>query len=74
LKFAGTLDVVFVQEAISKKLLPSAGLLEPVQKTLGSYHRTRNSWHTARLFRQFIHAGDLCFDIGANVGDVSELM
>jgi len=26
-----------------------------------------------RFYRQFIHPGDLCFDIGANVGDWSEI-
>jgi FkbM family methyltransferase len=28
----------------------------------------------AELYRQFISPGDLCFDVGANVGEISEVM
>jgi FkbM family methyltransferase len=59
---------------VARNVLHFAGLLRPVQRQLGAYHRAREKSSTARLYRQFVRPGDLCFDIGANIGDVSQMM
>jgi FkbM family methyltransferase len=58
----------------AKSLLDAAGLLGPVSRL---HLRTRQRIEvrkTLRLYRQFIKANDLCFDVGANIGDLSGMM
>lgn len=50
------------------------GLLAPAQK-LWYWHLNRlNRRECAKLYGQFIQAGDVCFDIGANVGEHAQVM
>jgi FkbM family methyltransferase len=44
---------------------------------LGPYRNARERfqfWKACNFLRQFVKRGDLCFDIGANVGNVSQVM
>ena len=58
----------------TKKVLGAIGLLPPVQNVWYWYLRRIGRRDIADLYRQFISAGDLCFDIGANIGEVSQVM
>ena len=58
----------------SRSLLERAGLWKPISEARGHYRRVRTRREAMDLYRQFIAPGDLCFDLGANVGDVSEAM
>jgi FkbM family methyltransferase len=59
---------------ISKKVLGAVGLLRPVQ-SIWYWHLKRSVRRELdRLYRQFISPGDLCFDIGANIGEVSQVL
>src|SRR5271165_6144392 len=58
----------------TKKVLGAVGLLRPVQSVWYWHLRRVQRREIAELYRQFISAGDLCFDIGANIGEVSQVM
>ncbi len=58
----------------SKKVLAPVGLLPSVLKVWHSHLRRVSRRELAKLYREFIVPGDLCFDIGANVGESSEVM
>ena len=59
---------------LTKKVLDKVGLLPPAQRVWYSAPESRESAGTGRLYRQFIAPGDLCFDIGANTGELSQVM
>lgn len=58
----------------TKKLLGTVGLLRPVQSVWYAHLRRVGRRDFRRLYRQFISPGDLCFDIGANIGEVAQVM
>jgi FkbM family methyltransferase len=59
---------------IAKKVLGAAGLLRPAQSVWYWHLRRVVRRDIAKLYCQFISPGDLCFDIGANIGEVSQVM
>ncbi len=59
---------------VTKSLLNQVGLLSPVQKIWRSHLRRTARQQTRQLYRQFILSDDLCFDVGANLGEISEVM
>lgn len=63
-----------IAKNILKRLLNGVGLLTPVQETWRAHLRKVARNETAQLYQQFIGPGDLCFDVGANVGEISEVM
>lgn len=58
----------------TKKALGVVGLLRPAQSLWHAHLRSKSRRDFVRLYRQFLSPGDLCFDIGANVGQISQLM
>ena len=59
---------------ITKSLLDAVGLLPPVQRAWRDHLWRVMRREAAQLYRQFISPGDLCFDVGANVGEMSQVM
>jgi FkbM family methyltransferase len=63
---------------VAKRVLASIGLLAPAQNSWRCFLRhsseTAKRKDTLRLYRQFISPGELCFDIGAYIGEMSEVM
>ncbi len=59
---------------ITKKLLGAVGLLSPAQSVWYWHLRRVGRRQFTELYRPFIAPGDLCFDIGANIGEVSQVM
>jgi len=41
---------------------------------LAQLRAKKERWLSRRLLRQFVAPGCLCFDVGANIGDISEIM
>src|ERR1022692_566566 len=58
----------------TKKLLGAVGLLRPAQSVWYWHLRRRVRREFTGLYRQFLTPGDLCFDIGANIGENSQVM
>jgi FkbM family methyltransferase len=58
----------------TKKVLGAVGLLRPVQSVWYWHLRRKGRRDIAKLYSQFIAPGDLCFDVGANIGEVSQVM
>jgi FkbM family methyltransferase len=59
---------------ITKRSLGAVGLLSPVQGVWYWHLRRKVRRDLAQLYRHFIGPGDLCFDIGANIGEVAQVM
>jgi FkbM family methyltransferase len=62
---------------VAKKLLIGMGLLRPALIVArNSIQRDKKSEHRARVqfFSRFVRPGDLCFDLGCNVGHMSEAL
>jgi len=63
-----------MNKARIKSILRTAGLYEPVRRWYRRLdpqaRKMRDEEH--RFYRQFVAAGDLCFDVGANVGQSLE--
>lgn len=58
----------------AKKILAPVGLLHPAQ-SIWYWHLNRVlRRETTKLYCQFISPGDLCFDIGANTGEMAQVM
>jgi FkbM family methyltransferase len=55
-------------------LLGAVGLLSFVNNARNRLARRRKLRDIAGLYRHFISPGDLCFDVGANVGEMSQIM
>lgn len=59
---------------VVKASLDTVGLLAPISHVHLRYRQEVDRKDTLRLYRQFIRPGDLCFDVGANVGNNSDIM
>lgn len=61
-------------KSIAKNALGAVGLLRPAQSAWYWHLRRVGRRDTSKLYRQFISPEDLCFDIGANIGEHSQVM
>src|SRR5271166_3244667 len=59
---------------VLKSGLDVVGLMAPISRARIRYRDRVVRRDTVRLYRLFIRPGDLCFDVGANVGDLSDIM
>ena len=57
-----------------KRGLYAVGLMAPISRARIRYRDRVVRRDTVRLYRLFIRPGDLCFDVGADVGDLSDIM
>jgi FkbM family methyltransferase len=58
----------------TKKLLGAVGMLRPAQNAWYWHLKRVARREIADLYRQVLSPGDLCFDLGANIGEVSKVM
>ena len=53
--------------SVTRTLLQKSGLYEPLQAW-------RDRFRAQRLLEKFVSPGDLCFDVGAHTGEISEIL
>jgi FkbM family methyltransferase len=59
---------------VATPMLGAVGLLPAAKHAWARRCEKRELRDIARLYRGFISPGDLCFDVGANLGNVSQIM
>lgn len=53
--------------SVARTLLQSSGLYQPLQSW-------RDHFRAQKLLKNFVSPGDLCFDVGAHTGEISEVL
>ena len=58
---------------IAKRVLKQVGVLGATRATVVAVRMHSERRRELDLYRQFIRKGDLCIDVGANIGDKTDL-